>query len=106
MTASNKENQYNMAVRISTKHQVTIPRTVFEKLGLEIGEYLEGYVENGKIVFVRQKLIDRDQAYFWTPEWQEGESEASKDIAEGRVETFDDIEDLIADLDSDKQLDG
>jgi len=41
----------------------------------------DAYVEDGKIVFVRQAIIDRDQAYFWTPEWPAAEREANEDTA-------------------------
>lgn len=58
-----------------------------QKSGTEKGE-----------VFVPPETIDPDQAYFWTPEWQKGEREASKDIAEGRVKAFDNIEDFIAEM--------
>ena len=44
---------------------------------------------------------DKDQAYFWTPEWQAQEREADEDIQSGRVETFDNVEALLADLQND-----
>lgn len=40
-----------------------------------------------------------EQAYFWTPEWQEKERAADLAIAEGRVRTFDRVDDMIAFLD-------
>jgi len=87
-----------MATRINSKRQITIPKVVFDKFGLEVGEHLVCCVEDGRIVFVRQKLIDTDQAYFWTPEWQKCELEANKDIAAGRVRAFDSIEDFISEM--------
>jgi hypothetical protein len=36
-----------------------------------------------------------DQAWFWTPEWQAGEREATAQIAAGDVEVFDTIEALL-----------
>jgi hypothetical protein len=36
-----------------------------------------------------------DQPYFWTPEWQVKEQEADEAIAEGRVRTFDSMEDML-----------
>jgi hypothetical protein len=40
-----------------------------------------------------------DQAWFWTPEWQEGEREADEDIAAGRTAYFDSTEEFLAALD-------
>ena len=39
-----------------------------------------------------------DQAWFWTREWQAGEREAEADLAAGRYQAFDTMEDLIDDL--------
>jgi len=39
-----------------------------------------------------------DQAWFWTEEWQAGEREAETDLAAGRYQVFDKMEDLIDDL--------
>jgi len=46
---------------------------------------------------------DADQAYFWSEHWQAGEREADADIAAGRVETFDSMDDLLSDLLSDEE---
>ena len=43
-------------------------------------------------------LIRRDQAYFWTPEWQRDIKEAEEDFKEGRYKEFDNIEDLLREL--------
>jgi len=40
-----------------------------------------------------------EQTYFWTPEWQETERAADLAIAEGRVQTFDRMNDMIDFLD-------
>lgn len=42
---------------------------------------------------------DRDQSWFWTEEWQEGEREASAYIAAGEMEHFDSDEEFLAALD-------
>ncbi len=41
-----------------------------------------------------------EQSYFWTPEWQAKEEAADRDIAEGRTETFDTMEDMLDFLDA------
>ena len=39
-----------------------------------------------------------EQAWFWTEEWQVGEREAEADLAAGRYQVFDKMEDMIDDL--------
>ncbi len=50
------------------------------------------------LVHITIEAIDPDQAWFWTPEWQAGEREADEDIANGHVETYSSMDDLIDDL--------
>jgi hypothetical protein len=44
-------------------------------------------------------LENSEQAWFWTKEWQAREAKADADIAEGRYETFNNMDDFIAALD-------
>lgn len=137
-------------VRIGPKHQVTIPKEVFDQLHLKPGDFLEAISQGGKVVMVPKQLaakapapsltkkqqeilsqakekiehiqadilhsqgltveeakvaskvglIDPDQAWWWVEEWQKGEREAEKDIKEGEVKRFTNVEDLIKDLHS------
>lgn len=75
-------------IRVGAKRQVTLPREVTRKLHLNEGDDLELRVQDGRIELVPLALIPRDQLWFWTPEWQEGERQADADIAAGRVRTF------------------
>jgi hypothetical protein len=40
-----------------------------------------------------------EQTYFWTPEWQSKEQAADRAIAEGRVQTFDTMDQMLDFLD-------
>jgi hypothetical protein len=44
--------------------------------------------------------IDADQAWFWSPEWQEGEREADADRDAGRTLRFESTEEFLAHLES------
>lgn len=79
------ETQIKSATRIGPKHQITIPKDIFKTLNLEVGDFLEAGIEDNSIVLVPKKLIPKDQAWFWTKEWQKGEKEADEDIREGRL---------------------
>ena len=72
-------------IKIGPRHQITIPKTIFADLGLEVGDYVETVVEDGAIRLIPQKLVPKDQAWFWTKEWQQGEAEADRDIADNKL---------------------
>ena len=83
-----------------TRHgQITLPASVRKRLGIEEGDLVEIEVEDEKAVLMPKKLVDKNQAYFWTKRWQEGEKEADEDIEAGRVKTFASVDELIKDLD-------
>jgi antitoxin MazE len=44
--------------------------------------------------------VPADQAWFWTEHWQQMEREANDAITAGRVTVSEDIDELLADLDS------
>ena len=46
-------------------------------------------------------LIVRDQFWYWTPESQAKVRRAEADLQAGRYETFESVDDLLADLDDD-----
>ena len=71
--------------RISPKHQITIPREAFERLRLEVGDFLEVDVTEEGLLLIPKKLIPKDQVWFWTKEWQEKEKEADEAITKGEI---------------------
>jgi len=73
------------AVKIGPKHQVTIPKDVFDTLSLEVGDFLDTQVKDNAIVLVPKKLVAKDQEWFWTKEWQAREREADEAITKGEV---------------------
>ncbi len=88
----------SVLTKVTRNGQLTIPKTLRDRLGIEEGDYIEVVMEDNRVILTPKKLIDADQAYFWTKSWQEGEREASADIAAGRVTGFEDVEDAIASL--------
>jgi bifunctional DNA-binding transcriptional regulator/antitoxin component of YhaV-PrlF toxin-antitoxin module len=90
-------------MRISSKRQIAIPKHVMAAMSLNVGDEIDIRVENGTAYMVPVAMIKvpRDQAWFWTKEWQEKEREADADITEGKIRDFDSIEALMKDLHSD-----
>ncbi len=122
-------------VKIGPKHQVTIPKEIFDQLHLQTGDFLEAVTQEGKIIMIPKQLtnkaaapsltaeeqailprvkekilkiqtdlansqgltdeetklamkvglIDPEQAWWWKAEWQKGERDAEKDIAQNEL---------------------
>ena len=73
--------------------QARLASTTHEKLEItpEVAGVLADYLQE-------VLATAEDQAWFWTKEWQAGEREAEADLAAGRYQVFDTMEDLIDDL--------
>jgi AbrB family looped-hinge helix DNA binding protein len=71
--------------KVTRNHQVSIPKEIRDRLNLHEGDYVEVEERDGEIVMVPKKLIDADQAWFWSPEWQAGEREVDEELRAGRV---------------------
>jgi len=73
---------------------ITIPKEITKKGDLIIIPRKE-YEE----LLNLKKMISKDQAWFWTKEWQEKEREAEEDIKKGRIYgPFANAKDLIKSL--------
>ncbi len=74
-----------MTIHLGAKHQVTLPKEIIKQAHLSPGDPFEVIYEKDAIILRPQVHIPRDQAYFWTKEWQAGEREADEDIKAGRT---------------------
>ncbi len=48
--------------------------------------------------YLKQQPIEPGQEWFWAAEWQAGEREADADLAAGRFQDFDTMEEFLKDL--------
>lgn len=85
--------------RLRERGQVTLPAEVRAALGVQEGDEIVFELTAAGVYVRGMRLVPADQAWFWTPEWQEGERRASEDIAAGRVKTYDSMEAMFEDLD-------
>ena len=60
-------------VKIRANRQVTIPKAIFDEVGLKEGEYVEVTVQDSAIVLTPKTLLEKDL------------EEALEDIEKGRV---------------------
>lgn len=84
-------------VKVRQNYQITIPAEV--RKSMKVGDYLDVEKKDGDLVLKMVKMVRPDQAYFHTPEWQEAEAQADRDIASGKtVGPFDNIDDALVAL--------
>jgi AbrB family looped-hinge helix DNA binding protein len=60
-------------VKVKEKYQVTLPASLREKVGLEVGDLLEAKIEGKKITLTPKSILDRELA------------QALKEIEEGKT---------------------
>jgi bifunctional DNA-binding transcriptional regulator/antitoxin component of YhaV-PrlF toxin-antitoxin module len=71
------------AVRLSAKHQVTIPHRISKALRLKRGDHMLMRLVGQRVEMIPANLIPKDQLWFWTPEWQAKEREVDEALARG-----------------------
>ena len=86
-------------VKIMQRRQVVIPKELFDSLHLEVGDYLEVKLNDGKLEYIPKQLVDRDEWYA-SPQGKKTIATTLKEIKTEKGEEFGTIEELIADLDS------
>lgn len=88
-------------VTVQGRGLIAIPAPIRRHLGLdEPGAQVEVIERDGEVVLRPHVAVPADQAWFWTERWQQMEREADEDFPAGRSKVFDNIEDLLADLES------
>jgi AbrB family looped-hinge helix DNA binding protein len=93
-------------IKIRKKYQITLPTAIREAAGVYEGDFLTAEVKEDRTIVLRPgRLVDADEAFFYTPEWQAAEREADEDIRLGRTYRFDKVEDAIEFLDNHNKAD-
>ena len=88
-----------MLRKLGKSNQIALPKKILNNLKLKENDYLDVYIEDNKIVLEPKILITKEQAYFYTQEWQIDEKNAEADLKKGRVTKTKDLEDLFQELD-------
>ncbi len=84
--------------KVTRNGQITLPAALRHDFHIEEGDFLEVRPAKGGIMLIPKQLIDKDQAYFWSPSWKAAEREAGEDIAAGRMTAASNIEELFKKL--------
>lgn len=74
-------------VQLKLHNRVALPDSIAREAGIAPGDDLLVEVRDGEIILIPAETVPRDEAYLFTPYWQEALAEAHEDIAAGRVES-------------------
>lgn len=98
------EKSINLKIPASFAADLAAWGRMTAKLFGEIAKYQS---QSGEIAFPfpiphlkRPRQIPQDEVWFWADEWQAGEREVNEDLKAGRFKVFDNVDDLIAALQS------
>lgn len=88
-----------MLRKLGQNYQIALPKEIVKSLHLHTNDYIDIKVQNSKIILRPQIVIPKDQAYFYTPEWQKEEIQATEDIKKGHVTKTKNTKELFKELD-------
>ena len=80
--------------KVTRNFQVTIPASVREALHIRVGALVDFVIQNGKVILMPKTLVDEDQSWFWTKEWQQGEREVELSKKKGESLSFKSVHDM------------
>jgi antitoxin PrlF len=84
---------------LRAKGQLTLPDDVRKAAKPQEGDLIEAEVtDNGEVILRPLATVDRSQAWFWTPEWQAGEREATEQGRRDEGELFETGADFLDSL--------
>jgi AbrB family looped-hinge helix DNA binding protein len=83
-------------VQVRKKFQIDLPESALKELGIQEGDFLEVQVRNGEVVLRIKEIADKNQTWFWTERWQQGEKAAEDDIRAGRLQRFSDSKEAVS----------
>jgi AbrB family looped-hinge helix DNA binding protein len=76
-------------LRLKSNNQLSLPASITKELRLAPGDELLAEIRDGQLIIIPAELVPRDEAYLFTPWWQQAIAEAEAEFANGKVERFD-----------------
>ena len=91
-----------MLRKLGSNYQIALPRQIIALLRLKKDDLLDVCIKDGEIHLKPQAVIPKDQAYFFTPEWQKDERQADEEIKSGKITRTKNLDELFDILDGKK----
>ena len=94
------KEQQNILVQLKEKAQITLPYKIREILGLQKGDYLEAAIKGNMVTLTPKMVINKIPSISLSKQGKQMLKEAVGDFKKGRVKKFDNVYNLIEDLQS------
>ena len=78
--------------KVTRNFQVTIPASVRQALHIKVGALVDFVVQQGQVILRPKTLIDEEQSWFWTKQWQEGEREVEESKKKEGTKSFKNVQ--------------
>lgn len=72
-------------VKLGARREIILPAAAVKRLGLMPGEELEVVGSEKAIVLIPRKCLPKDQAWYYTKEWQQMMEEAFEALSKGEM---------------------
>lgn len=92
-----KEKQLTGILPIRERGLIAV-KSLLKEMNASDADILRYEIKEGKLILTPQITVDKDQAWFWSKHWQDGEREAEDDKITKRTKQFDDVNNLMEDL--------
>ena len=87
-----------MKVCLRENNQITLPDEIVKGLSLSVDDEFIVTMNDGRIELIPAITIPRDEAYLFTPYWQNALRQAEQEIAEGQLESAEDCDEMFQKL--------
>lgn len=90
-----------MKVTLRSRNQITLPEKILEELGISQGDDFIAVVKDGHLELIPAITIPKDEAYLFTPYWQEAIKQAEKELREGDYYKAGSVDEMLRELNED-----
>ncbi|MCB4790710.1 MAG: AbrB/MazE/SpoVT family DNA-binding domain-containing protein [Elusimicrobia bacterium] len=88
-----------MLRKLGQNYQIALPKEIINSLHLHTNDYIDISIKENKIIIEPQLVIPKEQAYFYSADWQKDENEASQDIKKGKTTKTRNLKELFKEID-------
>ena len=85
--------------KVQRNFQITIPAEIRKRVDFHVGDIIDFEVRDEGLLVKPMEVIDRNQAWFWSKEWQENEKKVEEDFRKGKAVESKNLKTFLKELD-------